>query len=319
MTNQKPTPSINNKQDRLSYLWFTLGILLSAFVTPRWTIPLAAWLTSVFLLRFVRTQPLLRGILLVLLANVLVWGVALRGVLLASGVFYYLDVFNIAVVAILPYLLDRLLARRLGGLLGTLVFPLAVTTVSYLAALLSPSGTMFNPAYSQYGNLPLMQLVSVTGLWGIIFLMSWLASVVNWAWEQGFAWSKARPGLLLYGGLLALVLVGGGARLTFFAPQGATVRVAGVTALHYHTLLPSANFGQLLDEKTTQAQRQAIRPVLARVDANMLALSQQEARAGAKVVVRPVPLLAPLASTWIWAWPWFCRASSLPLGEMNRC
>jgi apolipoprotein N-acyltransferase len=117
--------------------------------------------------------------------------------------------------------------------------------------------------------------------------MNWLASVVNWAWEQGFDWSKVRPGLLLYGGLLALVFLGGGARLTFLAPQGATVRVAGVTALHYHTLLPSANFAQLLDEKTTQAQRQAIRPVLAQVNANMLALSQQEARAGAKVVVWP--------------------------------
>jgi apolipoprotein N-acyltransferase len=133
--------------------------------------------------------------------------------------------------------------------------------------------------------LPLLQLVSVTGLWGIIFLMSWLASLVNWAWEQGFAWPKVRWGLLLYGGLLALVFLGGGARLAFFAPQGATVRVAGVTALHSQELLPSANFAALLDEKTTQAQRQAFRPVLAQVDANLLMLSQQEARAGAKMVV----------------------------------
>jgi len=86
---------------------------------------------------------------------------------------------------------------------------------------------------------------------------------------------------------MALVLVGGGARLAFFAPQGATVRVAGVTALHYHELLPPGNFGALLDEKTTEAQRQAIRPVLAQVDASLLTLSQQEARAGAKVVVWP--------------------------------
>ncbi|HEU0004270.1 MAG TPA: nitrilase-related carbon-nitrogen hydrolase [Ktedonobacteraceae bacterium] len=279
--------SINNQRDRLSYLWLALGIVLLPFSMPNWTIALTAWLAPVFLLRFVRTQPLLRGMLLMLLAGALALMVGLQGVLLASGVFYYLDVFSAAVVGIVPYLLDRLLARRLGGLLSTLVFPLAVTSVWYLLGLLSPTGTIFNPAYTQYGDLPLMQLVSVTGLWGIVFLMSWLASVVNWAWEQGFAWPKVRPGLLPYGGLLALVFLGGGARLAFFAPQGATVRVAGVTALHYHTLLPSTNFGALLDEKTTQAQRQAIRPVLAQVDANMLALSQQEARAGAKVVVWP--------------------------------
>src|SRR5262249_46033767 len=160
-----------------------------------------AWLTSVFLLRFVRTQPVLRGMLLLLLASGLVWMVALRGVLLTSGVFYALYVGEVGVVGVLPYLFDRLLARRLGGLLGTLVFPIGLTNVSYLAALLSPStGTMLNPAYTQYGDLPLMQLVAVTGLWGIIFLMSWLASLVNWAWELGFAWPRVRLGLLLYGG-----------------------------------------------------------------------------------------------------------------------
>ena len=73
MTNQKHTTSINYQRDRLSYLWLALGIVLSAFVLPRWTIPLAAWLYPIFLLRFVRTQPLLRGMLLVLLANVLVY------------------------------------------------------------------------------------------------------------------------------------------------------------------------------------------------------------------------------------------------------
>jgi apolipoprotein N-acyltransferase len=65
------------------------------------------------------------------------------------------------------------------------------------------------------------------------------------------------------------------------------VRVAGVTALHHNQLLPAGNFGALLDEKTTEAQRQAARPVLAQVDASLLTLSQQEARAGAKVVVWP--------------------------------
>ncbi len=288
MPNPKSTASVNSKQDRLSYLWFALGILLLAFVTPRWTIPLAGWLTSVFLLRFVRTQPLLRGMLLLLLASGLVWGFALQGVIPASGVFYYLNVFAIVVAGLLPYLLDRLLAQRLGGLLGTLVFPLAVTTMSYLGALANPyTGTFGNPAYSQYGDLPLMQLVSVTGLWGIVFLMSWLASVVNWAWEQGFAWSQVRWGLLLYSGLLALVFLGGGARLAFFAPQGATVRVAGVTALHHDGLLPASTFAALDEQKTTQAQRQAARPVLAQIDASLLTLSQQEARAGAKVVVWP--------------------------------
>ncbi len=167
-----------------------------------------------------------------LLATFLLPVFELQGVIPIPGVFYYLEVFGGAIVTTLPYLLDRVLARRLGGLLGTLVFPLAVTTVWYLFALLnSSSGTFGNPAYTQYGNLPLLQLLSVTGLWGIDFLMYWLASVVNWAWERGFAWSRVRGGTVLYGSLLALVLLFGGARLALFPAQGSTVRVAGISLL----------------------------------------------------------------------------------------
>jgi apolipoprotein N-acyltransferase len=284
---------VSFQRDRLSYLWLALGILFFAFATVRWTIPLAAWLYPVFLLRFVRTQPLLRGILLVLLASVLELAIELQGFVAFSGALYYLAPFGFGVVFgvlfTLPYLIDRVVAPRLGGMLGTLVFPLAVTTVWYLNDLVNPF-PWGNPAYTQYGNLPLLQLLSVTGLWGIVFLMSWLASLVNWAWEQGFAWSKVRPGLLLYSGLLALVFVGGGARLAFFAPQGPTVRVAGITAsralpLPDRPFLDTERGALFLSGKATEADRQPIRPVLAQIDDDLLTRSQQEARAGAKVVV----------------------------------
>ena len=293
MHNQNHTPSINSQQDRLSYLWLAFGTLLFAFVTAKWTIPLAAWLYPIFLLRFVRTQPLLRGILLVLLASVLVAEFELQGVIPFSGVFYYLTVFVIGILGILPYLLDRLLARRLGGLLGTLVFPLVVTTVWYLDALVNPAfGTMGNPAYSQYGNLPLLQLLSVTGLWGIDFLMYWLASLVNWAWEQGFVLPRVRGGAALYAGLLALVLLFGGARLALFPAQGSTVRVAGITPSQ--ALLVGANklVSQHINMEAlmsggTQADRQIVRQASAPVYDELLALSEAEARAGAKIILWP--------------------------------
>ena len=163
-------------RDRLTYLWLVVAIVLMPFAMDfKWMIPLAAWLYPIFLLRFVRTQPLWRGILLGYLAFVLV------GVVLGPqggafpGALYYLLVLGSGVIGILAYLLDRLLAPRLGGLLGSLVFPLAMTSVFYLNGLFDPfTATQNNPAYTQYGNLPLLQLLSVTGLWGITFVMSWL-------------------------------------------------------------------------------------------------------------------------------------------------
>ncbi len=292
MTNQKHTTVVNSNRDRLSYVWLALGILFFAFGTLRWTIPLAAWLYPVFLLRFVRTQPLLRGIGLLLLALVLVWEVELPGFVPSVTVLLYVPiVFGFGVIATLPYLIDRLLAPRLQGLLATLVFPSAMATIWYLSGLLNPYGTFGNPAYTQYSNLPLMQLVSVTGLWGILLAMSWLASLVNWAWERGFAWPRVRGGAALYASLLALVLLFGGVRLALFPAQGSTVRVAGISPSH--ALIDAAdkqdsqNMKALLSGEGTQVDRQLVRQAYAPVSDELLSLSLHQARAGAKIILWP--------------------------------
>jgi len=286
-------------RDRLTYLWLAVAIVLMPFAMEfKWMIPLTAWLYPIFLLRFVRTQPLWRGILLGYLGSVLVF------VLLGpqGGAFpdasYYLVVWGFGIIFILAFLIDRLLAPRLGGILGTLVFPLAVTTVTYLNGLFDPfTATQTNPAYTQYGNLPLLQLLSVTGLWGITFLMSWLASLVNWAWERGFAWPRVRGGAALYAGLLVLVLLFGGARLALFPAQASTVRIAGISpsaalfaAREQHlNQLPSQTLQALFLGKLTPTERQAFAQVFTQtsipINNELFAKSLQEARAGAKIIV----------------------------------
>jgi apolipoprotein N-acyltransferase len=87
-----------------------------------------------------------------------------------------------------------------------------------------------NPAYTQYGDLPLLQMLSLTGLWGVDFVLAWFASIANWAWEREFARSRVRGLGLGYASLLSLVLLFGGARLAFFPPQASTVRIAGISA-----------------------------------------------------------------------------------------
>jgi apolipoprotein N-acyltransferase len=221
--------------------------------------------------------------LLLLVANTLVASVTLQGVIPEPGAFYYLTIFGAILIGFLPpYLIDRLLARRLGGLLGTLVFPLAVTAVGYLNALVNPFGALGNIAYTQYGNLPLQQLLSVTGLWGIVFVMSWLASLVNWTWERGFAWPRIKVGAVLYGSLLALVLLFGAARLAIFPAQGSTVRVAGISP---SSTLLAAYEKQVGQQMTTS--RELIRQASAPVFDQLLTMSEAEAHAGAKIIVWP--------------------------------
>jgi apolipoprotein N-acyltransferase len=82
------------------------------------------------------------------------------------------------------------LAIRLKGVLSTLVFPVTWCSIEYLSSLNPGKASWTSLAYTQADNLPLLQLTSVTGIWGSSFFITWFASVVNWAWAQNFEWNK---------------------------------------------------------------------------------------------------------------------------------
>jgi apolipoprotein N-acyltransferase len=123
-------------------------------------------------------------------------------------------------------------------------------------------------------------------------LLTWFAAVINWAWERGFAWQEVRGGGLLYAAILAVVLLGGDARLALFPPQANLIRVAGLSASQaavaaFNQQLPPATLNLLATGKATQADRALARTAFTTLDNDLLARSQREAVAGAKIVVWP--------------------------------
>ncbi len=76
-----------------------------------------------------------------------------------------------AVAFALALLLSRALLRRGAEVLGLLAVPALWVSFEYVLSLTSPHGTYGNLAYSQVDLLPLVQLASVTGLWGISFVV----------------------------------------------------------------------------------------------------------------------------------------------------
>jgi apolipoprotein N-acyltransferase len=222
--------------DRWAYLWFVIGTVLSLFSTGQWNILLAGWIQPIFFIRFVRTQRWWLGFLLVWLASFVTGAIAWWNILVPMGSVPFLLITigtGTLLIAGGAYLADRLLAPRLGGFAATLIFPLAVTALDFLSMTTNPLGSFGAQAYSQYGSLTLIQLLSVTGMWGITFLVSWFATVVNYAWERSFSWPRIWRGLAIYAGVMLVVLGYGNVRLAFFQPQPGTVRVAGVTAVDF--------------------------------------------------------------------------------------
>lgn len=192
-------------------------------------VPAATWLAPVFLLRFLRTQRPLVGFALFVPLHVVAWIVMLYGILPDLGIIGNAFGFFYGLVFLLPYVVDRVLSPRLGGFLSTLAFPSAVVTAEYLLSIWDFTGSWFALAYTQHDNLPLVQLVSITGLPGVAFLIAWFASVANWIWQKDFAFPAVWKGGALYAGVFVLVHLFGGAYMAFAPADAPTVRVASVT------------------------------------------------------------------------------------------
>ncbi len=260
--------------DRWSYLWLAIGTILSLVSSGRWTIPLAAWLAPVFMIRFVRTQKVFRGFILAWLGTYVMAVIGWWGMIpLPTPAVPVILAISTLTIGGLSYLADRLLAPRLQGFAATLVFPTALTAMDFLSATSSPVGSFGAQAYAQYGNLALMQLLSVTGMWGLTFLVSWFASVVNWAWERSFSWSAIRRGAAIYAGIMLLVIGYGSARLVFSPAHEDTVRVASLTVVEYDEL--------------TVGNRDAFRREMSEIRDRYFEQTIREARAGARIVLWP--------------------------------
>lgn len=255
------------------------GTLLLGFSTGRYSAPLAAWIGPVLIMRYARDHKVGRGYLLVLAACILAYLIGFTAI--AAGLLPLPIVFLLALsygfLWSLPYLADRILFARLRGFSSTLAFPLAATTLEFVNTRTNPMGTWGATGFTQHGNLPLMQLASVTGMIGITFLMGWFASVANWAWENRGRGGGILQGVAPFGLTIAAVYVFGFLRLNL-VPASETVRVAGIT--------PQSGF-PLLVRTVEMSDRAAIRlEVQSHWDVYFDA-TVREAQAGAKVIVWP--------------------------------
>ncbi|KQV17578.1 nitrilase [Kitasatospora sp. Root187] len=254
-------------------------------VGGRWDIAAAAWIFPVLLLRFTRLSPAVSGALWVWLAHSLAaaWWVqesemGFAPVVLLGGV-------AIAALQTLPFLADRLLVRRLRPWAAALTLPAGVAATEFLITLLSPFGTAYGSlAVTQYGDLPLLQVVSITGLYGIGFLIAWFASTVNAILERP-GWRRGVP----YGAVLLTVLLGGGARLAFTSSTSPTVRIAAVAPTRTVADAQQAALGRIPGGRAGIATAPAseVEPITTAVTNDLLASTRREAEAGAKIVIWP--------------------------------
>jgi apolipoprotein N-acyltransferase len=282
-------PLNNTRPDRLTWLWLLIGLLLLPFTTIQTVIPLAAWLAPVFLLRFARTvQRTWVALALIFVTYAVGIFIALRGSDSSSVslLIYGIVAFPLirGLMFTLPYAADRLLGRRLGSWGRVFIFPLAFTTVDWLMSLRSAINSTGSPAYSQYNNLALMQILSITGMWGITFLLAWFASTVNTLWEYAFDWRLVRGIVGTFAVTLLTVLIFGSIRLNFFPPSSSYVKVATITLDDSLSQQADSGIDWLKFNQSTDAERAAARPQFEATVDQLLARTETALRSGAKIV-----------------------------------
>jgi apolipoprotein N-acyltransferase len=295
VTLESPSLARSNRESgfRLGpYVCLGVALLTFLFANGRWIVPVAALIAPIFMVRFVRTQRPLWGLGLLFVGLAAVGYVSWWGMVPAPGILYFVIVTAITAGQLAPLVVDRLLSPRFEGLARTLVLPCAVASGEFLSFAVSPYGTWGAWGYTQFANLPLLQLASVTGLCGIGFLMSWFAAVVNDAWEKSFVWRRFRVTACSFAAVSALVLISGAVRLALFPPTAETVRVASITAPD--AFRESVNLGELaksLNVSLTPSIPDVVWQALIRktqsLNAYLAAQSRREAQAGAKIVFWP--------------------------------
>lgn len=271
------TTAFIRPSDPYRWVWLLVGAVLLTFAALPPVLPVAVWIAPILLLRFARTMPRTWiAIGVIWLAQILAY--LLAGATLLSGSFPPLILHLIAVVYgttfTAGYIADRLLVPRLPAWAATLVFPATVTAADWTLSLLNPFATLGSPAYSQYGNLVLMQLLSVTGLWGITFIMFWLAPVINRWWEHHFSIWPMRGVVSVFAVTLVAVFVFGNARLMLAESTADPVRIAALPAGPRTTPL----------NPMTDADRAAARPALLKNVDDLLARTEAAAQEGAAIV-----------------------------------
>jgi apolipoprotein N-acyltransferase len=266
-----------NRESIPTYTEGLIGAVFIFFVGWAWHVPVAVWLSTLLLVRSFRGIDRWYGTLPVLAATVLFRWLSITG----GWEMPFLLEFVFSVLVLVPLwaalYVDRWAARR-GLSLGSLVLlPLIMTVGDFLLGF-SPVGTVFSPGAGQFSLGVLSQTVSLTGLWGLTFLIGLTATTVNRVWEKDFDLRKAtRPVLVLFA-VFAVLLTYGTAKVLLTRPDSGTVRIAGVTESH------AQDYWAITDAGTPRDGKTAVVDGMNRMNDQLFADSQRAAEAGAEII-----------------------------------
>ena len=214
------------KDSKAKWLFLTVGILSYLLSGPVLQIGIAGWFIPIGILYFTRSSRPLRGYLWAVLFMMVVY---FFGSILTSPLPWLAVLISAPIAAfpeMLPYLFDRILYRRVHPVLAVFILPVVGLSSEFLLS--KAFSTIGLLAATQTQFVEFTQIASIFGVWGISFMIYWMAStlvpVLQNQWNAGWR---------TYAVVFSVLLLFGFIRTRGVEEVQETVKVSGITIEEY--------------------------------------------------------------------------------------
>ena len=204
------------------------GAFSFILASPKWGLGFFAWTGPLFLLAFSRTSRLPGKWFWFFTAATLSSLVSSYQVApFPSPVLLAFSLLEGAKISFV-YWADLRIIGRNPRFPATFFFPAACVSIEFINA--AVGGVWWSAANTQLSFSWLAQLASVTGIWGISFIIYWFGSVALWHLQSLCRPHVGRKGIIAFALVLALILAYGAIRSTEGGPRNQQwIKVAGVS------------------------------------------------------------------------------------------
>ncbi len=213
-------------EEKYHYCWLLLGLFLMLLSYGIFNTCICAWLFAIPLIRYINIRPKWSSILwmlfgAVVVANITFFGLVQDGFNIMNQVFCTFNGIRMWAPFFVYFLCRKFNANKL---IAYFAFPTTVAALEFFID--NPFvSVMTSLSVSQFWNIGLMQLASVTGVVGVSFIVTLCASVVNYIWEDGLN-KKTAINAVTYGIVVVMITGIGMGSIHKITTKDQTVRVA---------------------------------------------------------------------------------------------
>ena len=272
----------NSSENKSFAVFIILSFLVYIMSNGEWCIPIFAWIYPILFLCMIYLNRT-RKVYLIIGSIYAIGFVVQFGRVIGMDIQICIIVsILLSFLKILPYIYWSKSKMRFQD---TIIFASIMVTIEYIIYLVYPILGGLSDAYTQYQNLYLLQIVTITGIYGITFLIYWTAAMVIWIWNNKSKKECIRKYIIVYGSVIGLVFAYGVVMFHFAGNSDKSVRIAGVTVPISELLNNDEDVystfytNTFTDENITNA-----RSKLASVADELFLKTELEAQAGAKIV-----------------------------------